>query len=123
MTETAPSGLSDNGAGRSGLRVTIIPAIIFLMMPPYNQSSYVRLPRLAVHLPERVAGFALWIVIAIFATILSRLLRPDVVHRHDGPACSSSSRLYPWVWLIVRDEGPERRKVRACRLLEPLPGQ
>jgi uncharacterized membrane protein len=35
------TGLSDNSAG--GLAyVTIIPAIIFLIVPPYNRSSYVR---------------------------------------------------------------------------------
>lgn len=39
--ETVQSGLSDNAAG--GLSyVTIIPAIIFLIVAPYNRSSFVR---------------------------------------------------------------------------------
>ncbi len=39
--ETAQTGLTDNSAG--GLAyVTIIPAIIFLILAPYNQSSFVR---------------------------------------------------------------------------------
>jgi uncharacterized membrane protein len=42
MTDPTPqSGLSDNGAGALAY-FTIIPAIIFLVMPPYNQSPVVR---------------------------------------------------------------------------------
>lgn len=42
MTEsTTESGLSDNGAGALSY-ITFIPAVIFLAMPPYNKSSYVR---------------------------------------------------------------------------------
>lgn len=39
--ETPQSGLTDNAA--AGLAyVTIIPAIIFLVIPPYNQKSFIR---------------------------------------------------------------------------------
>jgi len=42
MTDsTTQSGLSDNGAGALSY-VTFIPAVIFLAMPPYNKSPYVR---------------------------------------------------------------------------------
>jgi uncharacterized membrane protein len=41
MPEANPSGLSDNAAGAIAY-ITIIPAIVFLVMPPYNASSYVR---------------------------------------------------------------------------------
>ena len=41
MSETTPTGLSDNGAGALAY-FTIVPAIVFLVMPPYNTSSYVR---------------------------------------------------------------------------------
>ena len=39
--ETPQSGLSDNAAGALAY-VTIIPAIIFLIVEPYNKNSYVR---------------------------------------------------------------------------------
>jgi uncharacterized membrane protein len=39
--ETAQSGLSDNAAGAIAY-ITFIPAIVFLVLPPYNASSYVR---------------------------------------------------------------------------------
>jgi hypothetical protein len=39
--ETPQSGLSDNAAG--GLAyITIIPAIVFLIVAPFNKNSYVR---------------------------------------------------------------------------------
>ena len=41
MTESNPVGLTDNAAGALAY-VTIVPAIVFLVMPPYNTSSYVR---------------------------------------------------------------------------------
>lgn len=41
MTEPTQSGLSDNAAGALAY-VTIIPAIIFLIVEPYNKNSYIR---------------------------------------------------------------------------------
>jgi uncharacterized membrane protein len=41
MAEANPSGLTDNSAGALAY-VTIVPAIVFLVLPPYNASSYVR---------------------------------------------------------------------------------
>ena len=41
MSEATPTGLSDNAAGALAY-ITIVPAIVFLVMPPYNSSSYVR---------------------------------------------------------------------------------
>ena len=40
-SQSAQSGLSDNAAGALAY-VTIIPAIIFLIVEPYNKNSYVR---------------------------------------------------------------------------------
>ena len=39
--QSAQTGLSDNAAGALAY-VTIIPAIIFLIVEPYNKNSYVR---------------------------------------------------------------------------------
>jgi uncharacterized membrane protein len=41
MSESTPTGLSDNAAGAIAY-ITIVPAIVFLVMPPYNASPYVR---------------------------------------------------------------------------------
>ena len=41
MPETTQTGLSDNAAGALAY-VTFIPAIIFLIVDPYNKSAFVR---------------------------------------------------------------------------------
>ena len=41
MSEPTPSPLSDNGAGAIAY-ITPLPAIVFLVLEPYNKSSYVR---------------------------------------------------------------------------------
>src|SRR5580658_7359971 len=67
MTESTPSGLSDNGAGALAY-ITIIPAILFLVMPPYNKSSYVRFHAWQC-IFLTIAWIVLFIVLAIFARI------------------------------------------------------
>ena len=67
MSETTPSGLSDNGAGAIAY-LTIVPAIVFLIMPPYNKSPYVRFHAWqSIFLT--VAAIALYIVLAILVRI------------------------------------------------------
>lgn len=41
MSETAQSGFSDKTAGALAY-ITLIPAIVFLLLPPYNTSPFVR---------------------------------------------------------------------------------
>jgi uncharacterized membrane protein len=41
MTDTTQSGLSDNAIGAIAY-ITFVPAIVFLVLPPYNTSSFVR---------------------------------------------------------------------------------
>jgi len=67
MTETTQTGISDNGAGALSY-ITIIPAIIFLVMPPYNASSYVR-----YHCWQsiffNIAAIVLWVGLAIVSLV------------------------------------------------------
>lgn len=67
MTETAPSGLSDNGAGALAY-ITFIPAILFLVMPPYNKSTYVRF-----HAWQSIFLTVAWIALFIVLAIVGRL--------------------------------------------------
>lgn len=41
MSEPTPTGLSDNAAAAIAY-ITFVPAIVFLVLPPYNASPYVR---------------------------------------------------------------------------------
>jgi uncharacterized membrane protein len=62
--ETPQTGLSDSAA--SGLAyITIIPAIIFLIVPPYNQKPLIRF-----HSWQSIFFCIAWIVISIALTIL-----------------------------------------------------
>ena len=74
--ETAQAGLSDNAAGALAY-VTIIPAIIFLVVAPYNTNSYIRfhswqsiflgIAAFAIDLVLTVIPVIGWILIPIFA--------------------------------------------------------
>jgi uncharacterized membrane protein len=67
MPEPTQSGLSDNGAGALAY-LTIIPAIIFLVIPPYNKSSYVRF-----HSWQSIFLTIVWIVLFVVLAILGRI--------------------------------------------------
>ena len=41
MSEPNQTGLTDNAAGAVAY-ITIVPAIVFLVIPPYNTNPYVR---------------------------------------------------------------------------------
>jgi uncharacterized membrane protein len=67
MTETTQSGLSDNAASALAY-ITFIPAIVFLAMPPYNQSRTVKFHAWqSIFLT--VACVAIYVVLAILMRI------------------------------------------------------
>lgn len=67
MPEPTESGLSDNGAGALAY-VPIIPAIIFLVMPPYNRRPYVRF-----HAWQSIFLTIVWSALFIVLGILGRI--------------------------------------------------
>lgn len=67
MTEVTQTGISDNGAGALAY-ITIIPAIIFLVMPPYNRSSYVKF-----HCWQCIFLTIAWIALFVVLAILGRI--------------------------------------------------
>jgi uncharacterized membrane protein len=62
-------GLSDNSAAAIAY-ITIIPAIIFLVMEPYNRKPFVRFHAMQC-IGLHVLWFALWIVIMILGFMLA----------------------------------------------------
>jgi len=64
---TASGGLQDNVAGMLAY-ITIIPAIIFLVLEPYNKKPFVRFHSFQ-HIFFFVAWVALWIVMSIIGMI------------------------------------------------------
>ena len=67
MNETTQTGISDNGAGAIAY-ITIVPAIVFLVMPPYNASSYVRF-HCWQSIFLNIVGFVFWIGLAIVTLV------------------------------------------------------
>jgi uncharacterized membrane protein len=67
MSETTQAGLSENGAGAIAY-ITIVPAIVFLVLEPYNRSPFVRF-----HCWQciffSIGCIALWVVNMILAFI------------------------------------------------------
>jgi len=73
--QPAQSGLSDNAAGALAY-VTFIPAIIFLIVEPYNKNSYIRFHSWQCIFLS-IAAFAINTVLAIIP-ILGWILMPFV---------------------------------------------
>lgn len=65
MSDTTQSGFSDNAAGGIAY-ITFLPALVFLVLPPYNASPYVRFHawqsiflNIVAFVVEIVAGYVL----------------------------------------------------------------
>jgi uncharacterized membrane protein len=72
MSDSNPSGLSDNAA--AGLAyITIIPAIVFLIVDPFKKSSNVRF-----HAWQSIFFFVAWAVIDILVGIVQNLVPSTV---------------------------------------------
>ena len=67
MTVSTQSGLSDNAAGGIAY-ITFLPAIVFLVLPPYNASPYIRFHAWqSIFL--NVAAFVVNIALSMFAVV------------------------------------------------------
>jgi len=72
MSDTPQSGLSDNAAGAIAY-LTFVPAIVFLVLPPYNTSPYVRFHAWqSIFL--NVAAFAIYVVLAILSVFVAIMI-------------------------------------------------
>ncbi|MGA3345276.1 MAG: hypothetical protein ABSC76_10450 [Terracidiphilus sp.] len=72
MSDSNPSGLSDNAAGGIAY-ITIVPAIAFLIVEPFKRSSYVRFQAW-----QSIFFFVAWAVVHILVGIVQNLV-PSVV--------------------------------------------
>lgn len=74
MSETAQHGLSDNTIGAISY-ITLVPAVIFLMLPPYNASAYVRFHAWqSIFL--NVAAFIISVAVSLAAMAMAVVLMP-----------------------------------------------
>jgi uncharacterized membrane protein len=68
MSDSNPSGLSDNAAGGIAY-ITLIPAIVFLIAAPFKNSSYVRF-----HAWQSIFFFVAWAAIDILVGLIQNLV-------------------------------------------------
>lgn len=88
----AQSGLSDNAAG--GLAyVTIIPAIIFLIVAPYNRNRFVRF-----HSWQCIMLAIAWFVVEVGLIVLGRIPGIGLIDLFLGPLIGLAFFV---IWLIV----------------------
>lgn len=102
---TAQSGLSENAAG--GLAyITIIPAIIFLLVEPYNRSSYIRF-----HAWQCIFMAVAWIVLDIAISIFGHLLSFFTLIAFGLYPLVALAMLILWLMVLIKAFNGERFKL------------
>jgi uncharacterized membrane protein len=102
---TNQSGLSENAAG--GLAyITVIPAIIFLIVAPYNKSSYIRFHSwqcIFMAIAWWVLDIAIWVFgrIMVFFRVITWGLYPLV----------ALAMLILWIMVLIKAFNGERFKL------------
>ena len=67
MSQPNQSGISDNAAGAIAY-ITVVPAIVFLVLPPYCKSSFVRF-----HAWQSIFFFVAWALVDILVGVVENL--------------------------------------------------
>ena len=110
MTDQVPStanqpGLSENAAG--GLAyITVIPAIIFLLLAPYNKNSYIRF-----HSWQCLLLAAAWVVIDFAVFIFGSFLAFFRLLTFGLYPLISLAMLILWIMLLIKAFNGERYKL------------
>jgi uncharacterized membrane protein len=104
VSETNQSGLSDNAAG--GLAyVTIIPAIIFLLVPPYNTNPNVRF-----HSWQSIFLAIAWVAADIVLMIIGRLPFVGLINLILWPLVALGFFIL-WVVVLIKAFNGQRFKI------------
>ena len=109
MTDQNPStvtqsGLSDNAAG--GLAyVTVIPAIVFLIIEPFNKIPYVRF-----HSWQSIFMAIAWVVVEVGLTVLGRIPGLGLLTFIIGPLVGLCF-LILWIIVLINAFNGKRFKV------------
>jgi len=96
-TATTGAGMADNVAGLLAY-ITIIPAIIFLVMEPYNRSRFIRFhawQNIFLH----VAAFVCWIALFVVSAVLAVI--PLLGHLVAGLLWIALSVGFVIVWVVL----------------------
>jgi uncharacterized membrane protein len=98
-------GLSENAAG--GLAyITIIPAIIFLIVEPYNRSSYIRF-----HSWQCIFMAIAWIVVDVAIAIFGRVMSFMGLLAFALYPLVALAMLILWIMVLIKAFNGERFKL------------
>ncbi|MGB8261978.1 MAG: hypothetical protein WCE75_16580 [Terracidiphilus sp.] len=93
MPEPNQTGLTDNAAGGIAY-ITPIPAIVFLLVEPYNKNSYIRF-----HAWQSILLGVVWIILRIVATFTLRAAMTPLDFVYHSGFWSMLALFWSLVWL------------------------
>jgi len=117
MSESPQSGISDNAAGAISY-LTFVPAIVFLVLAPYNANPYVRLHAWqSIFL--NVAAFVTYVAISIVLVLASMTIRISGFFMSSGIVIFGTLVFWAqvfgwflvWVWCVVSAVSGKRLKL------------
>jgi uncharacterized membrane protein len=105
MSDSNPSGLSDNAAAGIAY-ITLIPAIIFLILDPFKKSSYVRF-----HAWQSIFFFVAWAVIDILVGMVQNLVPSTIFLTLTVLQLVGLAIFVVWIYVFVSAFGGKRIKL------------
>jgi uncharacterized membrane protein len=105
MSDSNPSGLSDNAAAGIAY-ITLIPAIIFLIIAPFKNSSYVRF-----HAWQSIFFFVAWAVIDILVGLVQNLVPSTVFLTLTVLQLVGLALFVVWIYVFVSAFNGKRIKL------------
>ena len=104
MSDPKQSGLSDNAAG--GLAyITIIPAIVFLIVAPFNKNSYVRF-----HSWQSIFLAIAWVAADVVLMILGRMPFIGLINLILWPLVALGFFIL-WIIVLIKAFNGQRFKI------------
>jgi uncharacterized membrane protein len=105
MSDSNPSGLSDNAAAGIAY-ITIIPAIVFLIIEPFKRSSFVRF-----HAWQSIFFFVAWAVIDILVGVIQNLVPSAVFLTFTVLQLVGIAIFVVWLIVFISAFGGKRMKL------------
>jgi uncharacterized membrane protein len=105
MSDSNPSGLSDNAAAGIAY-ITLIPAIVFLIIAPFKSSFYVRF-----HAWQSIFFFVAWAVIDILVGLVQNIVPSAIFLTFTVLQLVALALFVVWVILLVSTFGGKRYKL------------
>jgi len=105
MSDSNPSGLSDNAAAGIAY-ITLIPAIVFLIIDPFRKSAYVRF-----HAWQSIFFFIAWAVIDILVGVVQNIVPSAGFLTFTVLQLVALAIFIVWIFVFVNAFGGKRIKL------------